>query len=228
MKGILRLFSAIAILVAAQSCFFVGGDDSSFYVAGGGEVSANLPNIDIDWLDGMVDIVYEERGDIQFFAEGEAIASSDAQMHHWFDGKTLHIRYDKYGSDQRYACGKKLIIHVPDGYVCSMLQLTGTSVSVYADLDCANVEIATTTGDVRYSCINTPRTINISTATGPVEVLLDPATASFKMVAQTKGKLSCEFSVLPKEGYYLYGSGYTQMQLTSDKGPISILQNVAQ
>lgn len=214
------------IMFAAQSCFF-GGDESQ-WVMGGGEIATRIANIDIDWLDGMVDIIYDERATVKFFEDCDRPVSSDAALHHWFDGKTLHIRYGRYGARPEYANGKKLTILLPDEFRCDYFDLTGTSVSAYVDMDCEHVSIQTTSGDVRYSCINTPRDIGIQTNTGPIEVLLDPAAASFKLVMKTDGKMVSEFPMTPKEGYYLYGKGYTQIRLISNRGQIGVLQNVAQ
>lgn len=214
-------------MFAAQSCFFMGSDETQ-WVMGGGEIATNIANFDIDWLDGMVDIVYDERSTVKFFEECDRPVSSDAALHHWFDGKTLHIRYGRHGARQEHASGKKLTILLPDDFRCDYLELTGTSVSSFIDMDCHHVNIKTTSGDVRYSCINTPADISIETTTGPIDVLLDPAVASFKLVTRTNGKMTCEFPVTPKEGYYLYGKGITQIRLLSDRGPIGILQNVAQ
>lgn len=222
---------SLALMAGLLSSCFIFRDSSSsvpvqtpVYHMGPGEISSAVRNIDISWLDGMVDVIYYDGLTVKFFEASDHYLSNETTMYHHFDGSTLYIRYGREGSLTRYASDKKLTLLLPSGSVYRNFSLQAVSSSVFVDVDATYNKIRTVDGDVRYSTMASPSLINIATESGPMEVIL-PQSSSFKLVTATgSGKFTSDFNLKRYSGYYLYGSGYSQITLDSKTGAVELIK----
>jgi len=229
-----RLFKTLAIITLAcmtQSCgIFSSLPDSgtvvyqSPYVPGPGSIAARVSNIDIDWLDGMVDVIYDNVSQVEFFEGSDRPLNDSNTMHTYFDGSTLHIRYGCDGALPTYAAEKRLTVHVPVGMTFNRLSISATSCSVFADLDATSAEIVTESGEIRYGTMVHARSIRLASGSGLITLLL-PEDASVKLKTIGNGHLSSEFAFRQFNNYFICGSGYTDAVIESASGEIAIYKN---
>lgn len=224
---------ALTAAALVQSCFVFRNTPSTstpvqqapVYYMGGGDFSASsVRNINIAWLDGMVDVIYYDGATVKFYESSDRSLNSETTMYHRFDGSTLYIIYGKDGALSRYSSEKKLTVLLPAGTSYRNFILKANQTSVFVDIDATYANISTVEGDVRYGTVINPVTLKIKTQSGPIDCILPPS-ASFKLVTATQsGKFTSDFSLKRSGSCYIYGSGYSNVTLDSGSGNVALIR----
>jgi len=233
MRNISKLAVMLLVAAMAQSCFIFRESSTTTpstvqtipYRIGGGDYSASsVRNLNIKWLDGLVDVIYYDGTTVKFYESSDHALTNETTMYHYFDGSTLYIIYGKDGALNRYASEKKLTVLLPTGTTYRNFQLTACETSVFVDIDANYVNMSTVEGDVRFGTMINPVTLKIKTESGPIDCIL-PYNASFKLVTATEsGKFTSDFNLKRYSSYYLYGSGYSSITLDSGSGNVALIR----
>lgn len=67
------------------------------YTAGGTEINGAVKNVQIDWVDGEVNIAYHAKSTVEIAETASKAISKDEALRWWLDGDTLRIQFGKSG-----------------------------------------------------------------------------------------------------------------------------------
>ena len=129
-------------------------DNAGKYTAGGTSFSKSVKNLDVDWIDGKVDITYEKGNVVTVSEKTEKKLSKDQELRWWLDGETLRIRYAKQGLHLNWNLKKELTITLPEGIILEDVDISATSgtLSIPA-MEAENLSLDVTSGEI-YAAAN--------------------------------------------------------------------------
>ena len=221
--------------------------DETGYTVGQGTVPVNrVTAIDLDWIDGEVEVLLCHDTFISL-TETSAEELSESARLRWMvdtDG-TLHIKYRKsswffgIGSSGR---DKKLTLRIPEAFLSDLqsldIQVESSEVSVrqisaasfsfesasgdltVADCDFGSAEVDSISGDLDLRFPVCPAEASVSTVSGDV-ILYLPDSASFALAWDTvSGKFSHDFALSEAESVYTHGSGGSAIRIETVSGDL--------
>lgn len=220
-------------------------DHAELYTAGGGSVSGTVTELEIDWVDGSVEIVYGDVETVTFSESSGETISDEQTMRYWLEGSTLHLKFaqSKRGVSTKSFPKKDLKVVLPKESILwgveieavdTLVNLSGISVS---DLD-----IETVNGNVNAYLVGTSQEISVETVGGDVviESVVAPQELSFESVGgslilgltQTEGftfevtklggTFTSEFETVKEGKRYVYGTGVCQYEAETVGGSVSV------
>ena len=165
--------------------------DGDKYTAGDVKIPGPVENLNVDWTEGTVNVVYYSGSEIIVSETSPKSLREEDRLRWWMDGTTLRIRYAKSGI--RLSSGslhKALTVSLPEGTVLKTADISATS----ADLEIARlaaeaVILHTTSGDIKASTAASERLETASTS-GSVS-LSQEGDLSQVNLSSTSGSISC-------------------------------------
>ena len=101
------------------------------YTAGETVLTDNVRNLDVDWINGEVNLAYHSENTIELRETSNKEISPELEMRWWIDGDTLRIRFAKNGfKTSNLKQEKKLTITLPEGIVFGKVSIDVTSATV--------------------------------------------------------------------------------------------------
>ena len=144
----LILLGTVAFTVFGVS---VGGyANAEKYQAGDTEISAAVENLEINWTEGTVNIVFHEGSGVSVSETAKKPLSDDLRLRWWLDGTTLRIQYAKSGLRiSADSLEKALTVSLPEGLVLGTAAIHGTSADFnIAALAAEDMILETTSGNI--------------------------------------------------------------------------------
>ena len=93
--------------------------------------------IDVDWLDGDIDIVYADHPGVRIYEKADSVLNDSLRMHHYVDNDgCLNIQFcksGKYKTMRLNNLGKHLTIEVPRGTMLDEIDMDLVSVIINID-----------------------------------------------------------------------------------------------
>lgn len=229
MKKINVILAVIAVMVLS-SCTALSYSHFDRYTRGEGVINDPIESIDVEWVKGSVEILYDENvKGVEFFEEcGKELGSLNS-MYWWFDGHKLRIKCCSPDAKNKQIPNKKLCVRMPMNSFYNAIYVDGTSTYVKMDVDCNDIQVDTYDGDVEIFTYAHPTAIDVKTTSGDVYLHL-PVDSSFDLwYATDYGKLFSDFRLLDgKDGWLYTGNGIynTRIEVETSTGDLKITVNL--
>ncbi len=227
----------LAVLVGVLNALVAGGSwnfgwtdyryDDTEYKSGEGSVIADgITSIDIDWIDGKVEVQLCQDRYISLSEQSAEALSEDSQLHYRVseDGKTLTVKYRAsswyFGNSKNK--DKTLILRIPEHMIESgqlqALKIKSVSGDIHVD---ATPITKPAEGEEPLSLAL--KSLSIETKSGDVRLIL-PTNSSFSLKFDSARELkpSVSFDCTKKDGRYIYGNGEMKITVASDKGMLTV------
>lgn len=226
-----------AVLVGILNAVIAGGAwnfgwtdyryDDRGYEAGEGSVTHDgITAIDIDWIDGGVEVVICQDRYISLSEQSDEALTREGKLHYKVsaDGKTLSVKYRAsswyFGNSQNK--NKTLTVRIPE-HMLESGQLQ-------------SLKIKTVSGNVRVDAtpVSTPtegeepivlalKTLSVKTKSGDVRLILSKdAPFTLKFDSKRDQKPSISFDCEKKNGKYVFGDGGMNVTVVTDKGGLKV------
>lgn len=179
----------------------------------------NITEIDIDWINGNVNIEYYDGETI--YAE-ESGGSKSHPMHYKIENSTLKI--DEYRSENWSAfknmSSKDLTLKIPKTFKADEIDISVVSANVYAsELNTNELDFETVSGNGNFEFAVSPVKIDTESVSGDVKITL-PSDVSGYSVA--KSTVSGSFSARDFDNSTHYGDGSVIIKSDSVSGNLTL------
>lgn len=176
--------------------------------------------IDIEWVDGNVNIEYYDDDGIHFEE-----TSSKYPMIYKVENNTLYI--DEYSTKKISSLKgfrkKDLTVKLPKDMELVKLNLEIASSNINAnDLNAKVVELDSVSGNTNLSFATQPRDIEIESVSGDINIGLPSDISGYSIL---KDSVSGDVNANDFGGTLYYGDGYTQIDVDSVSGNLNINKN---
>ena len=205
-------------------------DDTGYTVGDGTVYADTLTEIDVDWIDGNVEIVVcgDTYPSVSERISGEVPESSRMRFCVSEDGKTLFVKYraPSYFLGKTENEQKDLTVRIPKRMLESMqsLRLKTVSGSVSAEaIPFDKISIETSSGALSLAPDARTEEVLLTTKSGDVTLLFesDPS-LSIRYQSGKNDVLLSDFPYEKTEDFYLYGEGKTTVNVTSESGELTV------
>lgn len=162
----------IALCLVLCSCGFRSGTYSAWgYNVGEGHISSRVKNVEINWVDGSVQVAYHGSDEIAFSETAERHVNKDGELRWKLDGETLRIEYAAPGFHSWISPEKHLTLMLPEGMKLDTLKISAVSAQVQAgELLAGEADTQSVSGDVQLEFANAPQKVEANTVSGGVEL----------------------------------------------------------
>ena len=95
--GMATIVALVCLLPVFVGCSITDAyvyENAGKYTAGNG-TAADITNVEIDWIDGSVEVFYDDVEDVTFYEEAQESLSLEETLHYWVENSTLHIKFGK-------------------------------------------------------------------------------------------------------------------------------------
>lgn len=213
------------------------------YTMGGATITDSVKNIDINWIDGTVDVLTHNENTVSFSETSDIELDENKTLYYYLEGDTLHIQFGKarkIPSNQNFS--KHLTVYVPEGAVFEDIDVDNVSSSFnIKGVSCDSFEADTVSGDVtvqlnavrefkvdsvsadcRLESAVAPDEFEADMVSGNIELAI-PEGSGFKVSFDTvSGKLNSEFEVTKDDDEYICGDGKAEYSVDTVSGGITI------
>ena len=205
--------------------------DESGYEVGSGTVPAqHITAIDVDWIDGNVQIVLCDDAYPSLTESAKTELTEDSLLR-WSvseDGKRLSVKYRKsswfFGTSENKS--KDLILRVPRRLMESLETLNVNTVSsnvTVADITVKQMNVKSRTGEIRINCKTSPEKLNVEGESGKIKITLPYETGFTMTYDSEKGTATVDFPYERENGRYVYRvdrAPTTEITVKSKKGDL--------
>lgn len=207
------------------------------YTKGGATLTAEVDNLEIEWISGAVKIAYHTENTVKFSEESDKELSDNNSLYYWLEGKTLHIKFARSGKGNYLNVGKTLTLYLPAGVMIRYADIETVSadveigavafnntdiktvsgdVSVKAGSFVSKAEISTTSGDINATIAATTGELDVETTSGNVSVVSDGITSLD--VDTTSGKVDIDVKSAPRKVDIETVSGAISLSIPENSG----------
>ena len=164
------------------------------YTAGDAEIDGTVKNLDINWINGKVELEYYSGKTIELHERSDKTISPDMQMRWWLDGDTLRVRFAKPGFHAFSVREKNLTILLPENSTfgevsiaassgdlqipdlkTDSLKLTVSSGDIRAAADTGTAQVNASSGDLELQFGGKAKEINVKTSSGEIRLAAETA-----------------------------------------------------
>lgn len=163
----------IALCLVLGSCGFHTGTYSAWgYQAGEGHVTDRVKNVEINWVDGSVQVAYHGSNEITFSETSQRKVDKDGELRWKVDGDTLRIEYAAPGFRSWFSPEKDLTLMLPENLMLDTLKINVVSAQVWGnDLKVdEEARVQSVSGEVQLGFADAPRKVNTDTVSGDMEL----------------------------------------------------------
>lgn len=251
-KMAVALLSAVGMALCLAGCRVsnhAGGlsdisyADSEQYIAGAAELTETVERIDIHWPVGSVTVKAHSADTVSFSEESAKELTGDARLRYWLDGTTLHIQFCQAGKWLLDEMEKELTVLVPEDLALAELEVNTLSGVLEAELAqplkkfsgdstsgtfqvsapaIENFSTSSISGSVSLSAQSAPKTLDIHTTSGNIDLAL-PEDAAFTLdYDATSGELSSDLPYTTENERYIFGDGTGEYGIGTVSGDVRI------
>ena len=162
---VMAIFSGTSVLSIGVGTY----EHADQYRAGDTTVTSAVENLEVDWTEGALNIVFHEGSGIAVSETAKKTLTDDTRLHWWLDGATLRIHYAKSGLIINENLEKKLTISLPEGLVLNKADIGGTSADIIISaLAADDMILGSTSGDIR--ALVAAKKLNASSTSGSLDI----------------------------------------------------------
>lgn len=198
--------------------------DSQNYTAGGGNVSAAIDKIEIEWVSGEVNISSGNVQEISFYEESSKEQDENHSLHYTIDGGTLKIKYSKPGKTIHISDGdKKLFVTVPEKINLKELDIENVSSEVKVDFSglLREFSVETVSGNVTAVLDNAADEVSIDSVSADVKLRIPDVGFSMEFEG-VSGDFSSDFDVEIRGDFFIHGSGEKSFEADTVSGNVAV------
>lgn len=220
-KAIASTILAIACTssVICSACSFefssslMNYENGDKYTAGNGSAQSGVTELEIDWLDGNIEIEYGDVKSVTFQETSAAKLSEEKTMHHWQEGTILHLKCIKSTEGIKLSQNPKkdLKVVLPRELALEKVDINAFDADVELMVEAKEVEIETHSGAVNGYLDGETQSLEVRTASG--DVVFDALNLKEFDFYTINGDISLHSSTLPDEGEVESGSGNFTLSL---------------
>lgn len=230
--------------------------NAALYHVGDAVICDAVERLDISWASGSIELGTYDENTILIREETDRTLPDDLRVHWYLDGATLRVQFAASGAFTPLGetGSKKLTVTLPAALWLSAAKVSAASAGVMANaLHADDVSVSTASGNMHVQCMaqnirlssasgevwldqrGESATINVDTASGPIDAAIFRADkAAFKAASgrvlvaaeaidrlsaeTTSGPISCRLSGMPSEGRFSSTSGSVMLALPEDAG----------
>lgn len=202
-----------------------GADQSTDknYASSASVSPSEVDSIQIDWINGNIDIEYYDGNEIKFSESG---GNAKNKMCYKIDGRTLEIdQFDekKYRGGTFRNLEKDLKVQLPKGYSMSNLSFEIVSANIDADdIDTASLDIETVSGNAEISFSKQIRDIDVESVSGDVNLSVPDDISGYTV---SKDSVSGSFKAEDFGNATDFGDRQTTIDFESVSGNLEITKN---
>ena len=234
--------------VAFSGCVNFGGftyDHAELYTAGNGSASGTVTDLEIDWVDGSIEIAYGDVETVTFSETSGATLDEEQTMHYWLEGTTLHLKFaqSKRGVLVKSFPKKDLKVTLPKESSLREVDIDAVDTQVNLEgISVSDLDIETVDGNVNAYLVGTLQEISVETVGGDVaiESVVAPLALSFESVGGSLtlglgdvegftfeieslgGTFTSEFETVKNGKRYVYGTGACQYEAETVGGSVRV------
>ncbi len=228
MKRVVCLISVFvfALLSLCGCSVYYTYKDADKYTSGAGEIKEKIERLDVEWLQGEVQVLPAAEGQESVVLEETANRrmTENTAVHYLVDGKTLKIRYANAGEALLVVLKKTLKIYVPSDLLSLEIDSSSADVRV-GKITTEDCTIRVASGDARIDGMRVTRHMAVEVASGNLggsancegadlefktgSGLIDfvpMACETFSVIAAS-GDVTLSFEKCPNDGGFDIGSG---------------------
>lgn len=175
MKKLTLLLLLMALGLVLTSCTSLGYvyPNGDAYTAGGARIDSRVEDLQINWMDGMVNVAYHNGDEIILQETAGRELSRDQELHWLLDGKELKVQYAASGLRTLPSLKKELTILLPQNLRLDDVTINVASAEVQADgMDADEISVNTASGRVALRQAGHGEKVAINTASGDVAVFV--------------------------------------------------------
>ena len=226
-----------AVLVGVLNAVIAGGkwqfgwtdyryDDRGYKAGEGSVMGDDITAIDIDWIDGCVEVVICQDRYISLSEQSDEALTEEGKLHYRVsaDGKTLSVKYRAsswyFGNSQNK--NKKLTVRIPEHMLESgqLKSLKIKTVSGEVRVDAKPVSVPEEGEDPIVLALEK---LSVETKSGDVRLILSKETPfSLKFESKKEQKPSISFEYEKKNGKYVFGGGGMNVTVVTEKGKLNV------
>lgn len=223
-KKALLLMLTIAMCLMMTGCINinVGGnyEENEGYESGGATLSDGISEIDIEWVSGKINVIYDDVSQISFSEESEGKLDSDEIMCYKVDGAKLKIKFVKRTKLVNFdGPEKNLTVTLPQDMVFEKLDIDAVSSEIHIEHSSLikDISVDTVSGNVYAYLYGGSGDVSVDSVSGNIElnVLDEGFTAEFDTVS---GSFSSDFEVAKTEDEFVYGDGNKEYKADTVSG----------
>ena len=180
LAGILAACTAsVALSGCSDKTDILSYANADKYTAGSGSVAGAVTELEIDWIDGNVEIVYGDVENVTFSETSSTTLTAENTLQYWLENTTLHIKFakaKKWASINSYP-KKDLKVLLPASLALNKLDVEAVDTNVKIDnITIGDVEIETVDGAVNAYLVGTTRELSVNTVEGDITVNAEAVT----------------------------------------------------
>ena len=173
MKKKTLILLLIALCLVLCSCGFRAGTYSAWgYNVGEGHVADRVKNVEINWVDGSVQVAYHGSDEIAFSETSQRRVGKDGELRWKVDGDTLRIEYAAPGFRSWFSPEKDLTLMLPESLTLDALKINVVSAQVWGSglkVD-GEARVQSVSGDVQLGFADAPGKVDADTVSGDMEL----------------------------------------------------------
>ena len=201
-KLTLALLACVVIVVAAV-VMSLGGifnamgmtyEHEDRYTAGDTVLTGQVRNLDIQWVNGKVNLVHHSGSTFELKETSSKPISADMQMRWWLDGDTLRVRYAKSGFRLSWNQEKELTLTLPERLALDSVDISTVSGEIgLPGLKADRVTLSSVSGDQALELPGRASAVAMSSVSGGLRA--DIAETPELSMASTSGRISARVPV---------------------------------
>lgn len=174
--ALLCLFASCRISVEVTPMPTENYPDSSSYKRGGADLDvADYPieSLDIDWVNGTVNIAYHDEQTISFSESANHSLKSSWKLHYHYDSSNdvLNIKYCESGIRVDSDIRKDLTVYLPKDYKLPFLDIDVASADcLVSNIYCDDINYDAASGDADFNILGTISYLEADTASGNITI----------------------------------------------------------
>ncbi|MBQ0066211.1 MAG: DUF4097 family beta strand repeat protein [Firmicutes bacterium] len=237
MRKILKVF--FTWMFALMMCACTSQNANIQWLSGDGNVAGELKTVEIDWVDGSVEVKYGKSKEVSITEKSNFPLEDDQKVHWGMAGTTLKIEYlvDKKVEISN-PLEKTLVVEIPKGLNMDSVKIEGASCLVTCLVNAENITIDTAYGDIELD-IEKSSKVAINSASGNLLLSMKEfaevkaATASGNVTAEiptdynftatvetASGKVNDELKMKKDGKTYTNGTGESNIKIDTASGNI--------
>lgn len=223
-------------------------DNADKYSVGNGSVEADtLDTLNIDWIDGSVQVLLYDGATIEISEEGSDSLEEKKRVHYYYNNGKLDIQYQKSGSIFQFGktgYNKKLTVRIPRALAENIQSFDGTFVStavtltqitakdvnidiVSGDVSLSgsyeDLEMDSVSGNLEITSAITPKNVECDSVSGDVKLYIPTASEFRAEMDSVSGDIDCDLSYDSKdEGVIKKGDDSNSYEFDSVSGDVTI------
>lgn len=179
--------------------------DAGKYSVGEATVSGAVEKLDIDWIDGSVNLAYHKENTVEITETARKKLSDGEKLRWWLDGATLRIKYAQSGNLVTDNMEKALTVTLPEGITLKEAAISSVSGDIHSkplyaekaklntvsgtiDAECAADELEAGSVSGKIGLTASANEISLNTTSG--EIKADIGHAEKAKVSGTSGDIS--------------------------------------